>query len=65
MYKANNAIGGADPPVNTEDARGAVSIVGSGRSPGVESGTPLQYSCQENSMETDVWWAAVHGATKS
>ena len=65
MYKANNAIGGADPPANTEDARGAVSIAGSGRSPGVGSGTPLQYSCQENSMETDVWWAAVHGATKS
>ena len=27
--------------------------------------TPLQYSCLENSMDRRVWWAAVHGVTKS
>ena len=29
------------------------------------NGTPLQYSCLENSMDGRAWWAAVHGITKS
>ena len=29
------------------------------------SGTPLQYSCLENSTGGGVWWAAVHGVAKS
>ena len=29
------------------------------------SGTPLQYSCLENLMDGEAWWAAVHGVTKS
>ena len=28
------------------------------------NGTPLQYSCLENSMDGGAWWAAVHGVTK-
>ena len=28
-------------------------------------GTPLQYSCLENPMDGEVWWAAVHGVAKS
>ena len=28
-------------------------------------GTPLQYSCLEDPMDGEVWWAAVHGVTKS
>ena len=28
-------------------------------------GTPLQYSCLENSMDGGSWWAAVHGVPKS
>ena len=32
---------------------------------GEGDGTPLQYSCLENSMEGGVWWAAVYGVTKS
>ena len=27
--------------------------------------TPLQYSCLENPMDREAWWAAVHGVTKS
>ena len=27
--------------------------------------TPLQYSCLENPMDGEAWWAAVHGVTKS
>ena len=29
------------------------------------SGTPLQYSCLENLMDGEAWWAAVHGVDKS
>ena len=41
------------------------SMPGSGRSPGVGNGTPVQYSCLENSMEGGASWATVHGVTKS
>ena len=41
------------------------SIPGSGRSPGEGSGNPLQYSCLENPMDIEAWWATVHGVTKS
>ena len=30
-----------------------------------EMETPLQYSCLENSMDGEAWWATVHGVTKS
>ena len=26
---------------------------------------PLQYSCLENPMDGEAWWAAVHGVAKS
>ena len=29
------------------------------------NGTPLQYSCLENSMDGGAWWATVHGVAKS
>ena len=29
------------------------------------NGTPLQYSCPENSMDGGAWWAAVHGVANS
>ena len=36
------------------------------KEPGGEgSGTSLQYSCLENSMDGGVWWFTVHGVTKS
>ena len=40
------------------------SMPGSGRSPGVGNGTPVQYSCLENSMEGGASWATVHGGHK-
>ena len=36
-----------------------VSFIGEG------NGNPLQYSCLENPMDGEVWWAAVHGVAKS
>ena len=54
-------------PVNTgdRDVRDLGSIPGSGRSPGGGNDNPLQYSCLENPMARGVWWATVHGVTKS
>jgi len=54
-----------NPPTNVRDARDAGLIPGSGRSPGGGDGNPLQYSCLENPMEREAWWAVVHGVAKS
>ena len=32
---------------------------------GEGNGTPLLYSCLENPMDGEAWWAAVHGVAKS
>ena len=57
--------GGSDSKVSACDAGDLGSIPGSGRSPGKGNGNPLQYSRLENSMDGGVWWATVHGVTKS
>ena len=51
-----------NPPANEGEAN---SIPGLGRYPGGGNANPLQYSCLENSMDRGVWWAVVHGVTKS
>ena len=33
--------------------------------PGEGNGNPLQYSCMENPMDREAWWATVHGVAKS
>ena len=38
---------------------------GLGRSPGEGNGSPLQYSCLENSMDRGVGQVAVHGIAES
>ena len=50
---------------NTEDTGDVGLVPGSGRSPGVGNGNPLQYSCLKNSMGRGAWWAAVHGVAES
>jgi len=50
-----------DTPANAGDIRDARSIPGSGRSPGVGHGNPLQYSCLENPTDRGACWATVHG----
>jgi len=52
-------------PANAGGLRHAGSIPGSGRSPGGEHGSPLQYSCLENPMERGAWWNTIHRVTKS
>ena len=41
------------------------SVPGLGRSPGEGNGSPLQYSCLGNPMDSGAWWATVHGVAKS
>ena len=53
------------PPANAGDIRDMGLIPGSERSPGEGNGNPLQYSCLENSMDGEAWWATVHGVAKS
>ena len=50
-----------NPPANAGDTG---SIPGLGRYPGGGSGSPLQYSCLENSMDWGPWQFTVHGVTK-
>ena len=39
------------------------SVPGLGRSHG-DHGNPLQFSCRENSMNREAWWATVHEDSK-
>ena len=36
-----------------------------GRSPGETNGNPFQYSCLENPMDREAWWASVQSITES
>ena len=53
---------GKESACNAEDPG---SIPRFRRSPGEGKGYPLQYSCLENPMDTEAWWATVYGVTKS
>ena len=54
-----------NPPANAGDVRDQGLIPGSGRSPGVGNGNPLQYSCLGNLMDRGAWRATVQGVVKS
>ena len=41
------------------------STLGLEDSPGEGNGYPVQFSCLENSMDRRIWWATVHGVSKS
>ena len=49
-------------PANSGDIKDKGSIPGSGRSPGDGNGSPLQYSCLKNPMDTGAWQATVFGS---
>ena len=59
------ALGVKNLPANAGDLRDMGLIPGSGRSPGGRNGNPLQYSCLEDPMDKEAWWAAGHRVTKS
>ena len=57
-----DGLDGKESTCNVEDLD---LIPGLGRSPGEGNGNPLQYSCPENSIDREAWWAAVRGVAKS
>ena len=54
-----------NPSANAGDTRDVGLIIGSGRSPEVGNGNPLQYSCLGNFMDRGAWWVTVHGESES
>ena len=54
-----------NPPAYPGDAGDMGSNPGSGRSPGGGNGNPLRYSCLEDSIDREAWWATVQGVAKS
>ena len=57
--------GGSEVKAYARNAGDLGSIPGLGRSPGEGNGNLLQYSCLENPMDGEAWWATVHGIAKS
>ena len=57
-------LSGRNPPANTGEPGDMALIPELGRSPGIGSGNPCQYSCLENSMDRGTWWGTVHGITE-
>ena len=72
-WNGRGGMGGASPvdqlvetpSANLGGTRDMDSIPGSGRSPQVGNGNPLQYSCLENAMDREAWWATAQGISKS
>ena len=46
-------------PANAAATRDAGSIPGSGSSPRIRNGEPLQYSCLENYMDRGAWLQSI------
>ena len=60
-----------NPPTNAEDVKDACSILGLGRSPGVENSNPLQYSSEKamaphsSTLAWKIPWAEESGGLQS
>ena len=67
MYLSNiifGFLGGSVVKNQPANAGDKVSIPGSGRSLGGGNGTPLQYSCLENSMDREDQRNTIHAVSK-
>ena len=65
-FSINNDPGryGSGSKESACNAGDAGLIPGSGRSPRVEDGYPLQYSCLDNLMDRGAWWDTVYEVTR-
>ena len=57
--------GGSDGKASVCSVGEPGSIPESGRSPGEANGNLPQYSCLENAMDREAWWATVQGVAES
>ena len=57
--------GGSDSKESACNVEDLGLIPKSGRLPGEGNGKPLQYSCLENPVDREAWWATVHGVAES
>ena len=58
-------LGGSEVKACAYNAGDLGLIPGLERSPGEGNGNPLQYSCLENPMNGEAWWATVHVVARS
>ena len=65
MCLSQGLLGGSDDKDSTCNAGGPGLIAGSGRPPGEGNGSPLQYSCLDNSMDGGALNATVHEVAKT
>ena len=59
------SAGSSDGKESAYNSRDLDPIPGFGISPEEGHGYPLQYSCLENPMGREAWWATVHRTAKS
>ena len=60
-----DGLAGKESTCNAGDTGITGSVPGSGRSPGVGRGNPLQSSCLESPMDLGAWLATVHRVAKN
>ena len=65
MSFKHNSPGGSDGKQSACIAGDLGLNPGLGKFPGEGNGNPFQYSCLENPMDREVWWATLHRVTKS
>ena len=65
LYFYTLYLNGAPSAYQCKSHRDSSSIPGLGRFPEGGNGNPLQCSCLENPRDRGIWWATVHGVTKS
>ena len=64
LHFPDGFLGSSDGKDSACNAGDLGLIPGSGRSPGEGHGSPLQYSCLENSMDRGAWQATAHGSQR-
>jgi len=65
IYRLPRWLRGKESNCKAGASEDVCSIFGVVRAPEAGHGNPLQYSCLENSMDREAWWAAVHRVAKS
>ena len=64
-YGFTDGVSGKEPACQSKRCKRCGFDPKLGRYPGVVNGNPLQYSCLENFMDREAWWATVHEAAES